>query len=733
MTLQGGYKLFPIVTKYLQSGLPAEQEKHILDSLTRHSQTFIPNAGQVATPSHFYARGAGYGFYFTPEAVNMTFIERPAKQTKLDRHHRLFRADDAQPEMEQARQGMALSLRFIGSNPSANIKARKEEPGTVNFFIGNDPAKWRTNLHSYAELVYSELWPGIDMVFRNTGGVLKYEFISQPGASLNNIRLTYDGADNLSLDADGNLLIHTPMGVLTEQRPMSYQPDGEQQLPVATKFTLKRQPDGALAFGFTVGVDYDPRYPLVIDPGLVYSTYLGGSNLDQGIGIAVDTSGNVYVTGSTSSPDFPTTPGAFQTTLRGVGGAFITKLNPTGSALVYSTYLAGSFATHISNFDQGNGIAVDASGNAYITGVAQTTDFPTTPGAFQTNIHGIMAAFVTKLNPAGSTLVYSTYLGGGFEQGIDIAVDTSGNAYVTGGTLSLNFPTTPGAFQTSSKSGFNVFVAKLNPAGSALVYSTYLGGSGGSGIAIDTSGNAYVTGSTSSTDFPITPGAFQTNLKGVGDAFITKLNPVGSALVYSTYLGGSDFDQGFGIAIDTSGSAYVTGRTQSPDFPTTLGVFQTSLKGVTNSFVTKLNPAGSALIYSTYLGGSDQDSGINIAVDTSGNAYVTGSTSSPDFPTTLDAFQTNLKGFRDAFITKLNPTGSALVYSTYLGGSVFNEGIGIAVDTFGNAYVTGETQSPNFPTTPDAFQTSLKGQQNAFVAKLQTFPNGTLTFGLKID
>jgi hypothetical protein len=602
----------------------------------------------------------------------MTFIERPAKQTKLDRHHQDFRPDKALPETEQTRQGMALSLRFIGSNPSVNIKARKEEPGTVNFFIGNDPAKWRTNLHSYAELVYSELWPGIDMVFRNTGGVLKYEFISQPGASLNNICLTYDGADNLSLDADGNLLIHTPMGVLTEQRPMSYQPDGEQQLSVATEFTLEPQTNGALAFGFTVGVDYDPRYPLVIDPGLVYSTYLGGSSSsDAGSGIAVDTSGNAYVTGLAQSPDFPTTPGAFQITFGGDGDAFVTKLNLAGSALVYSTYLGGSIPIRFSSFDTASGIAVDTSANADITGLAQTRDFPITPGAFQTTFTGIFAAFVTKLNPAGNALVYSTFLSSsGFDQGSSITVDTSGNAYVTGLTLSPDFPTTPDAFQTTLKGGQDAFVTKLNLAGSALVYSTYLGGINSdtaSGIAVDTSGNAYVTGQTRSTDFPTTSDAFQTNLKGEQDAFVTKLNSTGNALVYSTYLGGSNSDTGLGIAIDTSDNAYVTGLTESLDFPTTPGAFQTS------------------------------------------------------------------EGGRDAFITRLNSAGSALVYSTYLGGSSSDIGSGIAVDSSGNAYVTGSTQSTDFPTTPDAFQTSLKGQQNAFVAKLQTFPNGTLTFGLKID
>jgi hypothetical protein len=692
----------------------------------------------VATLAHFYTRGASYGFYFTPEAVNMAFIEHPAKQTKFDRHHRRFHPDEAQPETEQARQGMALSLRFIESNPSANIKARKEQPGIINFFIGNDPAKWQTNLHSYAEIVYSELWPGIDMVFRNTGGVLKYEFIIQPGASLNNIRLTYDGADNLSLDADGNLLIHTPMGVLTEQRPMSYQPDGEQQLPFATEFTLEPQPDGALAFGFTVGVDYDPRYPLVIDPGLVYSTYLGGSNLDQGIGIAVDTSSNAYVTGSTSSPDFPTTPGAFQTSLK--GGAYITKLNPAGS-LVYSTYLGG--------FDDGRGIAVDTSGNAYVTGRTFSLDFPTTPGAFQTSRKGFSDAFVTKLNPAGSALVYSTYLGGSSDdEGNGIAVDTAGNAYVTGLTHSTDFPTTPGAFQTSLKGALDAFVTKLNPAGSAPVYSTYLGGSStdtGNGIAVDTASNAYVTGRTFSADFPTTPNSFQTSFKGLADVFVTKLNPAGSGLVYSTFLGGAIFGEGLesgnDIAVDTSGNAYVTGVTQSRDFPTTPGAFQTSFSmGFSSPFVTKFNTTGSALVYSTFISGNFSSEGNGIAVDTSGNAYVTGFTFSTDFPTTPDAFQTSLKGVIDAFVSKLNPDGSALLYSTYLGGSrsdldssSFDRGNGIAVDTSGNAYVTGRTDSLDFPTTLGAVQTILKGEGDAFVTKLQTVPNGTLTFGLKID
>ena len=711
----------PIVLKYPQSNLSAEQEEHILDSLTNLSQTFIPNAGQVPTPAHFYTCGAGYGFYFTPKAVNMAFIERPAKQNNLDHHLRCFRPDEVQLETEQARQGMALSLRFIGSNPSAKIKARKEEPGIVNFFIGNDPAKWQTNLHSYAEIVYHELWPGIDLIFRNTDGVLKYDFIIQTGANLNNIRLAYDGADNISLDADGNLLIHTPMGILTEQRPVSYQLNGEHQWPVSTKFALERQPDSSLVFGFTVGADYDPRYSLVIDPGLAYSTCLGGSGFDDGFGIAVDTSGYAYITGLTESTEFPTTLGSFHLSLKGAADAFVIKLNPAGSALVYSTYFGGS------GIDIGNNIAVDISGNAYVTGLTNSTDFPTTPGALQTSLKGDSNAFITKLSPNGSTPVYSTYLGGStFDDGFSIAVDISGSAYVTGVTKSTDFPITPGAFQTSFKGIADAFITKLNSAGSALVYSTYLGGStfdNGLGIAVDTSSNAYVTGFTQSTDFPTTPGAFQTSLKSIMNAFVTKLAPTGSVLVYSTYLGGSNQDVGNGIAVDISGNAYVTGLTDSIDFPTTPGAFQITFKGGRDAFITKLNPAGNALAYSTYLGGSNQDEIFGIAVDASGNAYVTGLTKSTDFPTTPGAFQTSLKGDADAFVTKLNPTGSALVYSTYLGGSIFDDGFDIAVDTSANAYVTGLTESKDFPTTPGAFQTSLKGQRNAFVAKLQPSPN----------
>jgi hypothetical protein len=429
------------------------------------------------------------------------------------------------------------------------------------------------------------------------------------------------------------------------------------------------------------------------------------------------------VTGYTKSTDYDVTPGAFQTTYG--GGAFdvfVTKLNASGSGLVYSTYIGGS------NWDQGNGIAVDVSGNAYVTGYTQSTDYDVTPGAFQTTNGGNKDVFVTKLNASGSGLVYSTYIGGSNDDyGWGIAVDVSGNAYVTGGTNSIDYDVTAGAFQTTKDVYPDVFVTKLNASGSGLVYSTYIGGSdsdGGSGIAVDGSGNAYVTGSTKSTNYDVTAGAFKTTKVGGSysyDLFVTKLNASGNGLVYSTYIGGSSDDYGSGIAVDGSGDAYVTGRTWSTNYDVTVGAFQTTGGGAYyDVFVTKLNASGSGLVYSTYIGGSGADEGYGIAVDGSGNAYVTGYTESTNYDVTPGAFQTTYAGNGDVFVTKLNANGSGLVYSTYIGGSNYEEGRGIVLDGSGNAYVTGRTNSTDYDVTAGAFQTTYGGvlDSDVFVTKL---------------
>lgn len=321
---------------------------------------------------------------------------------------------------------------------------------------------------------------------------------------------------------------------------------------------------------------------------------------------------------------------------------------------------------------------------------------------------------MTKLNPSGTGVVYSTFLGGsGDDCGNAIAVDGLGNAYLTGRTGSSNFPTTSGAFDTSWNGSNDVFVTKLNPSGTALVYSTYLGGGDsdeGTGIAIDGSGNAYITGDTRSTDFPTNSSAFDTSYHDWGDVFVSKLNANGTALVYSTYLGGGYSEYGYGIAVDGSGNAYITGRTYSTNFPTTSNAFDTSWNGGdTDVFVTKLNPSGSALVYSTYLGGEGIDGGYGIAIDGSGNAYINGATSSSDFPTTSGAFSNSFNGFDDVFVTKLNPSGTAVLYSTFLGGGDSDISLGIVLDGSRNAYITGWTQSRYYPTTPGAFNTMYNG------------------------
>ena len=508
----------------------------------------------------------------------------------------------------------------------------------------------------------------------------------------------------------------TDNGEILQYKPMVYQEvDGDAKKLLSGHYVLT----GKHELGFQVA-GYDASRPLIIDPVLAYSTYIGGSSTEFGRGIAVDLGGNAYVAGLTASTDFPTV-NRLQPVSVDSEDAFVMKLNSTGSALVYSTYFGGSGS------DDAMGIAVDLAGNAYVTGVSYSTDFPTTPGALGTPLNDRGNAFVTKLNPTGSGLVYSTYLGGSdLDQGNGIAVDLAGNAYVTGFTGSTDFPTTAGAFQTTND-GQRAFVAKLNLTGSALVYSTYLGGSDGGevggGITVDTFGNAYVTGHTGAIDFP-TVNPLQPELKGGVDVFVSKLNPAGTGLVYSTFLGGSGSDGAAGIAVDSAGNAYVTGSTDSTDFPT-VNAFQAVFGGNLDAFVAKLNATGSVLVYSTYLGGGSgggssggSEVGLGIAVDLAGNAYLTGYTGSTDFPT-VNPLQPVFRGSGDAFVAKINASGTALVYSTYLGGGSVDPdvGNGIAVDAAGNAYVTGSTSSADFPTV-NAFQAVLGGNLDAFVAKL---------------
>jgi hypothetical protein len=453
---------------------------------------------------------------------------------------------------------------------------------------------------------------------------------------------------------------------------------------------------------------YDATKPLVIDPVLAYSTYLGGGVDEWGYGIAVDSTGNAYVTGYTRSIDFPTV-NPLQPANGGFADAFVTKIDSTGSTLLYSTYLGGS------NDDRGLAIAVDTAHNAHITGYTYSTNFPTA-NPLQPANRGLVDAFVVTLDPTGSTLLYSTYIGGSkADYGTGIAVDGAGDALVTGYTFSTDFPTA-NSLQPASGGDSDAFVAKLNPAGSALRYSTYLGGNktdGGLGIAVDSVGDAYVTGYTYSTNFP-TANPLQPANRGATDAFVAKIDSTGSTLLYSTYLGGTSTDVGNGIAVDSGGNAYVTGQSSSTDFPTA-NAAQDANQGSYDAFVAGLDPTGSTLLYSTYLGGRDSDGGNAITVDSAGNAYVTGQTYSTTFPT-VDPLQPTNGGGYDAFVVGLDPNG-ILLYSTYLGGSNDDRGLAIAVDGAGNTYFTGWTFSSNFPTA-HPLQPANGGNGDAFVAKL---------------
>jgi MYXO-CTERM domain-containing protein len=640
------------------------------------------------------------------------------------------------------RDGAAVTMRLIGQRPCRPV-ARRRLAGSSSYLIGNDSARWVSGVPAFERVTCEEVREGVDMVLRGAGGALEYDLVVAPGASARTLEVAFDGADRVRVDGDGSLVVEAGGVTFTERPPRALQRIGGEAVSVASGYRVT----GATSAAFDLGA-YDETRELLIDPVLAYSTYLGGSGSDYAYAVAVDAAGAIYVTGFTSSPDFPTAPSnaPYQAALRGVDDVFVTKLVPGGSGfrLAYSTFVGGSLGSYA------RGLAVDATGAVYVAGSTNSADFPTA-NALQPSIGGQSDAFVLKLAPDGTALTYSTFLGGSQnDYGYGIAIDASGSAYVVGSTDGSG-PTTgtdgaigPGfplvhAVQPSFGGVTDAFLAKLDASGSALTYSTYLGGAmddEGRGVAVDASGAAYVTGYTSSLDFPTgaegdaaTP--FQSLNGGDQNAFVTKLVPDGSAFAYSTFLGGSEVDQAHAIAVDGAGAAYVTGLATSPDFPT-MSAYQSQIGSVTggsSAFVTKLAPSGTALSYSTFLGGSGQDSGEAIAVDGAGEAFVAGSTTSANFPV-VNAAQAAYgavgnAGGSNAFVAGLLANGGdagAPLFSTYLGGSIGDLAEGVAVSGTGvgaSVYVAGYTASPDFPTVA-ALQPALRseGGDNAFVAVL---------------
>jgi len=666
--------------------------------------SFEANRNQSGANVGFLARGNGYQLDLTGDAAVLA-VCRPGQGTAA-RHSQLS-ADRSR----RSAACQAVRMQLEGTRQTVTPTGEEPLPGTVNYFIGNDPARWRRGIPTFARVRYKDAYPGIDLVYYGNQRQLEYDFVAAPGSDPRAIQLRFDSATKVRRSTAGDLLVSAPEGMFTFRKPAIYQIVDGRRVSIPGVFV----PVGSHAVKFRLG-QYDRSKTLVIDPVLVYSTFLGGSGVPNeallgggASAIAVDTDGNAYVTGSTISTGFPVTAGAFQASDPGAeytsSTVFVSKLNAAGTELIYSTYLGGNGGDAVSS------IAVDANGDAYVAGQTASQNFPVTPGAFQstdkTTVGSNISAFVAELNPTGTDLIYSTYLGGSIWDGAAaIAVDAAGEAYVAGQTSSSDFPVTQGAFQTVNKSSSmldsNAFIAKLNAGGTALVYSTFLGGSGGQRVVQ----GGCITGGESLLGWPL----------------------------------GNNEDSAFAIAIDAEGDAYVTGQALSTDFPVTQGAFQKTSNGAataaTNAFVAKLNPAGSALLYSTYLGGSgtacpsnmavgyDGDAALALAVDSSGNAYVAGATASEDFPVTQGAFQTTNKfsvGVYHAgptgFVAKLNPSGSALVYSTYLGGSggfvnptpFFaqyggDQANGLAIDGNGDAFMTGATASADFPVTADAYQ-----------------------------
>jgi uncharacterized protein (TIGR03437 family) len=616
--------------------------------------SFEPNIGQASAQVRYLARSNSYTLYLANDEIVLAGRNQPPLRTRLS--------------------GANRSLRISGEGP---------QDSTSNYFIGNDPAQWRTAVPNFAQVRYANVYAGIDLVFYEEDGNLEYDWIVSPGGDPRKIRLTFESTDELRIDPQGDLVIRKGGNEYRHKKPAIYQEVAGKRVPVGGSWTLHGN-----EAGFRLGA-YDRGNPLVIDPPLIYSTYYGGNGLDYAYAVAVDSIGNTYVAGGVGSANL---------NILGQEDGFVTKLRPNGSK-IYTTFLGGN------GTDEARGIAVDVQGNAYVTGTTGSLDFPVkspvqTPvqAPAQAKTGGSGDAFVVKLNASGA-VVYATYLGGsGIDSASAIAIDTAGNAYVVGSTFSTDFPV-KNPFQGTKGAQEDAFVTKINPTGTAWVYSTYLGGNNvdeGNGIAVDAAGSAYVTGYTASTNFPLQSPFQSANLSASVDAFVTKINPAGSALVYSTYLGGSATDYGTAIAVDSLGSAYVTGIVTSDDFPVVNAIdSKLGSHAVDDAFVTKFNPSGSALVYSTYLGGGSADDPYALALDQAGNVWVTGRTNSSDFPLT-NPLQSTRTAF-DMFVTEINAAGSAQLFSTFIGGSGSESGRGIAVDRLGNIHIAGEGTSTDFP------------------------------------
>ena len=708
-------------------GAPPAGSAKVRENIAKLPLRFEENRGQTDSQVKYLAHGNGYTLFLTPTAM--------AVQLKAA----------GVPNLSPV-----VQMRLPGSNAKASLEARDRLPGTTNYFIGNDPGKWHSSVPGYAQIAYRDVYPGIDVVYRGSQRQLEFDFIVRPGSKPDSIRLAFDGADKLSVDGQGNVRLEAGEGHLILHKPVLYQESAQGRIPIEGRFVRA----GKTEIAFIVA-KYDDSKPLVVDPALeiAYATFFGGSGDEAAFGIAVDGGGNAYIAGTTSSAtDFPTLKAAYASYGGGNTDYFVAKFNSTGTALVYSTYLGGSGdetgnSGVIGGADNYTGIlAVDPSGNAYVTGYTKSANFPTTTNAYSQTLAtpATEDAFVTEVSPSGSSLLYSTYLGdsAGASYPRGIAVDNAGNAYITGLTISNTLPVTANAYSTSGVSYGNFFLGFLSKfnttlSGTAsLAYSSYIGGSNNAGfsVAVDNSGNAYVAGElylvsgSGGGTIPVV-NSIQSSSTGAPDGFVEKFNTTAAfPLVWSTYIGGSGFDYVQKVALDTTG-VYLAGSTASTNFITTSGAFQTTFGGggsTGDGFVTKLSLDGQTRLFSTYIGGTGIDQIFDMAIDSLRNVYLTGPTQSPNFPQINNLPPPGNQASQ--FVLELNAAGNALTYSTVLGGDPQIRSL--AADPSGNVYITGQASTATgLPPTFGAYQSTLKGSSDAFLAKLSIGGSGALAIG----
>jgi hypothetical protein len=683
----------------------------LVENYGRLPMYFIKNQGQVDQQVQYYVHGRGQTTFFTREEIVVAW-HRGQVQTPDASPGQRLPLDEVSPGKQPPSRPAVVTMQPLGLNKDLRLAALEPQEYKINYFKGNDPQKWRTDIPTFKAVAYQEAYPGIDLKFYSVGQQMEYDVVVKPGADPSQVRFAYKGIEKMEVTPEGDLALKLPDGeVLVQRKPLVYQEIAGLRVAREGKFLL--QPGTAnLVFGFEVA-SYDRAHSLVIDPVLDYSTYLGGGGYDAGTAIAVDQYGQAVVTGYTYSIDFPEKNPAF---VKSDGAdVFVTKFNSDGSGLVFSTFLGGEYD------DFGRAIAVDEAGGIYLTGQTFSAYFPTTLGAHQRERKGGSDAFVAKLNAAGNNLAISSYLGGTkADRGRGIAVDKDHNIYVTGNTESYEeFPLKNAIFPTYRGGSQDAFVAKLSAGFGTLLFSTYLGGTksdDGAAIAVTPGGRIYVTGNTDSSDFPVPNGRY-TDFKVSPDAFLACIKANLSDLAFATFLPGNKAEYGNSVALDTTGHVYVGGYTTSTDFPTP--VPRTSA----DAFLIKFNPDGSGPVYSTHVGGSGNDHCYAIAVDRADEVTMTGETNSTDFPTKNPLpGGDKIKGTADAFVTKFQANGQGHIYSTYLGGNNYDCGIGLAVDKGGRAYVTGQTSSLNFPVSKDAYIKAYKGGYDAFVAKIKQPP-----------